>query len=56
MPNIKHTGFLLQHMLLQTQLDEDAKILKGLELFGYFVADIYARFEFPIGAEAAAGS
>ena len=34
----------------------DAKILKVLELFGYFVAVIYAKhwFKVPVGAEAAA--
>ena len=43
-------------LLLQTQLNVDAKILKGLELFVYFVAVIYARhwFKAPVGAEAAA--
>ena len=34
----------------------DAKILKGLELFGYFVAVIYAKhwFKAPVTTEAAA--
>ena len=43
-------------LLLQTQHDVDAKILKSLELFVYFVAVIYAkhRFKTPVGAEAAA--
>ena len=43
-------------LLLQTQLDVNAKILKGLELCGYFVAAIYTKhwFEAPVGAEAAA--
>ena len=42
-------------LLHQTQLDVDAKILKSLELFGYFVAVIYAKhwFKAPVGAEAA---
>ena len=34
----------------------DARILKSLELFGYFVAGIYANYCFkaPVGVEAAA--
>ena len=45
-------------LLLQTQLDVDAKILKGLKLFGYFVAVIYAKhwFKAPVGAETAANN
>ena len=36
----------------------DAKILKGVKLFGYFVAVIYAKhwFKTPVGAEAAANN
>ena len=42
-------------MLLQTKLDIDPKILKPLELFGYFVAVIYAPscFRAPVATEAA---
>ena len=48
--------YALRMLLLQTQLDVVAKILKGLQLFGYFVAVIYAKhwFEAPVGDEAAA--
>ena len=40
--------------LLQDQLDLEPNILKGLKLFGYFVAVIYAQswFQAPIPAEA----
>ena len=41
-------------LLLQTQLDIDPEILKPLELFGYFVAVIYAPswFRAPVATEA----
>ena len=47
--------YALKMLLLQTQLDVDAKILKNLELLGYFVAVIYAKYWFKalVGAEAA---
>ena len=47
--------FALKMLLLQTQLNEDAKILKGLELYGYFVAFLFAKhwFKTPAGAPAA---
>ena len=50
--------YALKLLLLQSQLDVDAKILNGLELFGYFVAIIYAKHWFKafVDAEAAAGS
>ena len=35
--------YALKIVPLQTQLDVNANILKGLELFGYFVAVIYAK-------------
>ena len=42
-------------LLLQTQLVMDPKIFKPLELFGYFVAIIYAPswFRAPVATEAA---
>ena len=49
-------AYALKILLLQTQLDVDAKIFKGSKLFDYFVAVIYAKhwFEAPVETEAAA--
>ena len=48
--------YVFTMLLLETQLDGNAKILKGLELFGYFFAAIYANpwFKAHVGAEAVA--
>ena len=48
--------YALTMLLLHTQLDVDAKILKGLQRLGYFVAVIDTNhwFEAPVGAEAVA--
>ena len=47
--------YTLKMLLLQDKLDLEPNILKGLELFGYFVAVIYAQNWFwdPTAAEAA---
>ena len=47
--------YALTMLLLLTQLYVDAKILKGLELFGYFVAVIYVKhwLKAPVVAKAA---
>ena len=44
--------YALRMLLLQTQLDINAKILKGVKLLGYLVAVIYAKhwFKAPEGA------
>ena len=46
--------YALKMLLLQP--DTNAKIFKGLELFGYFVAGIYAKhwFNAAVGAKTAA--
>ena len=48
--------YALEMLLLQTQLDVDAKILKGLKHCGYFVVYTKHWFKSPIGAEAAANN
>jgi len=47
--------YTMKMLLLQTQLELDPETLKSLELFGYFVAVIYAPswFKAPVATEAA---